>query len=198
MGEKRNVYRLLVGKPEGKRPLERPRRKWVEIIMVHLIDVTCDGFDWIGLAQDIYRWRASVSVMYVPHLKHLWNSTACCGNSLSFFRIRMQSSGMLRRVAVLRRDVSEEHISSIIVLTRIGEQGTTLAVFFRSLLRLLVTVNVVPSSPVLVSMMMEVIRSSETSVLIRATLRYIPEDVILLSLRRGNLKSYVALTGWTL
>jgi hypothetical protein len=64
-------------------------------------------------------------------------------------------------------------------------------------IRLLVIANVVPSSPVLVTMMMEVIRSSETSVLTRTTLRNIPEEGILLSHRLQNLKSYVALTGWS-
>jgi hypothetical protein len=58
--------------------------------------------------------------------------------------------------------------------------------------------NVVPSSPILVTLMMETIRSSETSVLSRATRRNIPEDTILHSHSRENLKSYIALTGWTL
>jgi hypothetical protein len=59
MGEKRNAYRLLVGKPEGKRPLGRPRLRWINNMKVGLNVV-----DWIGLAQDRYRWRALViSVM---------------------------------------------------------------------------------------------------------------------------------------
>jgi hypothetical protein len=62
---------------------------------------------------------------------------------------------------------------------------------------LLVTANVVPSSPILVTMMMEALSSSETSVLTRATRRNIPEDDILHSHRLENLKSYTALTGWT-
>jgi hypothetical protein len=53
MGEKRNVYRSLVGKPEGKRPLGRPRCRWLEIGV--------SAVDWIGLAQDRYRWRALVN-----------------------------------------------------------------------------------------------------------------------------------------
>jgi hypothetical protein len=72
------------------------------------------------------------------------------------------------------------------------------AVFLRSVLRLLVTTNVVPSSPIVVIPIMEMIRSSETSVLTRATRRNIPEDRILHSHRRENLKSYLALTGWAL
>jgi hypothetical protein len=57
MGEKRNVYRLLVGKPEGKRPLGRPRRRWMD----NLLEIGLNVADWIGLAQDRYRWRALVN-----------------------------------------------------------------------------------------------------------------------------------------
>jgi hypothetical protein len=63
MGEKRNVYRLLVGKPEGMRPLGRPRRRWIDNIKMDLLEIGLN-VDWIGLAQDRYRWRALVkSVM---------------------------------------------------------------------------------------------------------------------------------------
>jgi hypothetical protein len=61
MGEKRNVYRLLVGKPEGKRPLGRPRRRWMNNIKMDLLEIGLNGVDWIGLAQDRYRWRALVN-----------------------------------------------------------------------------------------------------------------------------------------
>jgi hypothetical protein len=61
MGEKRNVYRLLVGKPEGKRPLGRPRRRWIENIKMDLLEIGLSVVDWIGLAQDRYRWRALVN-----------------------------------------------------------------------------------------------------------------------------------------
>jgi hypothetical protein len=71
-------------------------------------------------------------------------------------------------------------------------------VFLRSVRPLLVTANVVPSSSILVTLMKEVLSSSETSVLIRATRRNIPEDDILHSHCRENLKSYIALTGWTM
>jgi hypothetical protein len=61
MGEKRNVYRLLVGKPEGKRPLGRPRRRWTDTISMDLLEIGLNVVDWIDLAQDRYRWRACVS-----------------------------------------------------------------------------------------------------------------------------------------
>jgi hypothetical protein len=61
MGEKRNVYRLLVGKPEGKRPLARPRRRWTNNIKMDLLEIGLNVVDWIGLAQDRYRWRALVN-----------------------------------------------------------------------------------------------------------------------------------------
>jgi hypothetical protein len=61
MGEKRNVYRLLVRKPEGKRPLGRPRHKWIDNIKMDVLEIVLSVVDWIGLAQDRYRWRALVN-----------------------------------------------------------------------------------------------------------------------------------------
>jgi hypothetical protein len=61
MGEKRNAYRLLMGKPEGKRPLGRPRCRWLDNIMVDLGEVGWGHVDWIGLAKDRNRWRAVVN-----------------------------------------------------------------------------------------------------------------------------------------
>jgi hypothetical protein len=61
MGEKRNVSRLLVGKPEGKRPLGRERRRWIDNIKMELSEIGLSVVDWIGLAQDGYRWRALVN-----------------------------------------------------------------------------------------------------------------------------------------
>jgi hypothetical protein len=63
MGEKRNVYRLLVGKPEGKRPLGRPRRRWTDNIKMDALETGLSVVDWIGLAQDRYRWRALVNAV---------------------------------------------------------------------------------------------------------------------------------------
>jgi hypothetical protein len=60
MGEKRNVYRLLVGKPEGKKPLERPRRRWINNIQMELVELGWGVVYWMGLALDRYRWRALV------------------------------------------------------------------------------------------------------------------------------------------
>ena len=59
----RGVYRVLLGKPEGKRPLGRPRRRWVDNIRMHLQEVGCGYMDWIGLAQDRDRWRTLVSAV---------------------------------------------------------------------------------------------------------------------------------------
>jgi len=63
MGEERGVYRVLVGKPEGKTPLGRPRRRWVDNIRMDLHEVGCLYMDWIGLVQDRDRWRTLVSVV---------------------------------------------------------------------------------------------------------------------------------------
>jgi hypothetical protein len=99
---------------------------------------------------------------------------------------RMASSGMLLRVALVRTDVSEEPSASFIRVTR-----NTNSVFLRSVRRLLVAASVVPSSQLLVTLIKEALSSSETSVLTRATRRNIPEDIILHSRRRENLKSYI-------
>jgi hypothetical protein len=87
----------------------------------------------------------------------------------------MLSSGMLRYVALVRTDVSEEISTSFIKVKRIGE---------------LVTASIVPSSLIFVTLMNEALGSSETSVLTRATRRNVPEDAILHSHLRENLKSY--------
>jgi hypothetical protein len=119
----------------------------------------------------------------------------------------MASSGMLRRVALVRTDGSYELSASISRLTRIGELGTKLTltsnrrnllknsrntahfVLLRSVRRLIVTAKVVSSSPILVTLMMEALRSSETSVLTRDKRRNIPEYLFVHSYRRESLKS---------
>ena len=63
MGEERGAYRVLVRKPEGKRPLGRPRHRWVDNIRMDLQEVGCGYVDWIGLAQDRDRWRTLVNVV---------------------------------------------------------------------------------------------------------------------------------------
>jgi hypothetical protein len=63
MGENRNVYRLLVRKPEGKRLLGRPRRRWINNVKINLSEIGFSVVDWIGLAQDRYRWRALVNAV---------------------------------------------------------------------------------------------------------------------------------------
>ena len=80
MGEERMAYRVLVGKPEGRRPLGRPRRRWVDNITTDLQEVGCGFMDWIGLTQDRDRWRTLVSAvmnLWVP-----WNA----GNFLTSCR----------------------------------------------------------------------------------------------------------------
>jgi hypothetical protein len=117
--------------------------------------------DWINKILDKVQWRSHVNTVIY------W---------------RMVSSRMLRRVALVRTDVSEELCASIIRMTRIVR-------------RLLVTAKV-PSSQILVTLMMEVLCSSETSVLTRVTRRNIPEDGILHSHRRENFKSYTVIYCW--
>jgi len=63
MGEGRGVHRVLVGKPEGKRPLGRPRRRWENNIKTDLQEVGCTSMDWIELTQDRDRWRALVNAV---------------------------------------------------------------------------------------------------------------------------------------
>jgi hypothetical protein len=63
MGEGRGVYKVLVGKPEGRRPLGRPRRRWEDNIRMDLREVGCAGVDWMELAQDRDRWRVFVSAV---------------------------------------------------------------------------------------------------------------------------------------
>jgi hypothetical protein len=61
--EKRNAYRILVGKPEGKRPPGRPRRRWMDSIKLDLEETECDGVDWVNLAQNRDQWKALVNTV---------------------------------------------------------------------------------------------------------------------------------------
>jgi len=63
MGEEKKMYRVLVGRPEGRRPLGRPRRRWVDNIKMDLQEGGCGYMDWIGLTQVRYRWRTLVSAV---------------------------------------------------------------------------------------------------------------------------------------
>jgi hypothetical protein len=63
MGERRGVCRVLVGKPEGKRPLGRPRHRWENNIKLDLQELGCGGIDWIELAQDGDKWRALLNAV---------------------------------------------------------------------------------------------------------------------------------------
>jgi hypothetical protein len=63
MGEERNVYRVLMGKPEGKRPIGRPRRRWEDGIRMDLREIGCRSIDWIQMAQDRDRWRSLVNTV---------------------------------------------------------------------------------------------------------------------------------------
>ena len=86
MGQERGAYRVLVGKPEGKRPLGRPRRRWVHNIRMDLQEVGCAYVDWIGLAQDRDRWRMLVSaVMNLRVPKNAGNFLTSC-KPVSFSR----------------------------------------------------------------------------------------------------------------
>jgi hypothetical protein len=112
--------------------------------------------------------------------------------------LRMSFFWDVTRVALVRTDVSEEHVASIIRVTRIGELGAMLAIISNgstlqrnTMLLLIVTANVVPSSPIPFTLMMETIHSFEKSVLTRTTRRNTAKDDILHGHRRENLKSYL-------
>jgi hypothetical protein len=132
---------------------------------------------WKGFSYS----RAQCSKSWTVGFSNIWRK---CTRKLSDW-CRIAFSGMLRRVALVRTDLSEELSASFIRVTRIGELGTTL-----------VTASVVPSSPILVTMMKEALSSFYTSVLTRATRYNISEYAILHSHRRENLKSYKLSDWW--
>jgi len=71
MGEERGVYTVLLGNPEGRRPLGRPRRRWVDNIRMDLQEVGCGYMEWIGLAQDRDSWRTLVSAVMVLRVREM-------------------------------------------------------------------------------------------------------------------------------
>jgi hypothetical protein len=73
MGEERKVYKVLVGKPEGKIPLRRPRRRWQDGIRMDLREIGLEGVDWIRLAQDRDRWLAVVSAVMSLRVLAPWS-----------------------------------------------------------------------------------------------------------------------------
>jgi hypothetical protein len=73
MGEERNVYKVLMGKPEGKRPLERPRHRWEYGIRMDLREIGWGSVDWIQLAQDRNRWRAFVNTVMNNRVMVPWS-----------------------------------------------------------------------------------------------------------------------------
>ena len=105
MGEERGAYRVLVRKPEGKRPLGRPRHRWVDNIRMDLQEVGCGYMDWIGLAQDRDRWRMLESA--VMNLRVPWNAgnflTSC--KPVSFSRTTLHHGvSILCRCEIQQRD----------------------------------------------------------------------------------------------
>ena len=72
MRDERGVYRILVGRSLGKRPLGRPRRRWEDNIKMDLQEVRCGGMDWIELAQDRDRWRALVKAVMNLQAPKMW------------------------------------------------------------------------------------------------------------------------------
>ena len=100
----RGVYRVLVGKPEGKRQLGRPRHRWVDNIRMDLCEVECGYMDWIGLAQDRDRWRTLVSV--AMNLRVPWN----VGNFLTSFSRRTLHHGVSIVSALISRYLNLLHL----------------------------------------------------------------------------------------
>jgi hypothetical protein len=106
-GEKRNVYRLLVGKSEGKRPLGRPRCRWIDSIKIDLLKTGLSVVDWIGLAQDRYTWRALVNSemnLRVPSSAGNLPNGCTTGGLLSGTQLHRVSSLVHQHVVCTKRD----------------------------------------------------------------------------------------------
>jgi hypothetical protein len=86
MGEGRGGHRVLVGKPEGKRPLGRPRLRWEDNIKMDLQEVGGSGGDWIELAQDRDRWRALVSTVRNLQVSKMWGISSLAAEPVSLSR----------------------------------------------------------------------------------------------------------------
>jgi hypothetical protein len=117
MWEKRNAYRLLVGKPEGKRPLGRPRHRWVDNVRMDLGEVGWVDVDWTGLAQDMNRWRAlvnSVLNLRVPLNAGKLSSRLTTGG--------LSSSARLLRVSYVSRLNNAQHQVSMLLGTGVKER----------------------------------------------------------------------------
>jgi hypothetical protein len=83
-GDKRNSFRILMGKPEGKRPLRRPRCRWVDSTKLDFREIGWDGMDWIDVAQDMDQWRGLANtVMKLPVRQNVEKSSSCTTDSLS-------------------------------------------------------------------------------------------------------------------
>jgi hypothetical protein len=125
MGEKRNAYRLLMGKPEGKGPLGRPRCRWVDNIRMDLGEVGWVNVDWIGLAQDRNRWRALVNVVMnlpVPQNAGKLSSGYTIGGLSSSAQLHLVSSPMpLQSVSPTRLEptISRMHIYGVTALSQL-------------------------------------------------------------------------------
>jgi hypothetical protein len=92
MGKKRNVYRLLVGKPEGNRPLERPRCRWVDNIKMDVVKIGWGGVNWICLALDRDKWRAPVNVVMNFGLNKMLGNCQAATQMVAPLRVRKEGS----------------------------------------------------------------------------------------------------------
>jgi hypothetical protein len=80
LGEKRNAYKLLMGQPEGRKPLGIPRRRWADNIRIDLLELGWGDVGWIGLAQDRNRWRAHVNSVLNIRVPKCWETIECPNN----------------------------------------------------------------------------------------------------------------------